>query len=70
VGKVTDMEMMFHGAKSFTRVLCSDAWVNSEANQRSMFTSSPGSLSCARFQPQDREELVAAVQSSRRCSLM
>merc|ERR1711971_1196925 len=63
VGRVTDMKMMFNRATSFTQVLCGEAWVNSEANQRSMFIGSPGSISCDRFGPQSREELVTAVNS-------
>ena len=72
VGKVTNMEMMFNGATSFKRSICGEAWLNSKANQRSMFIGSPGATSCERFEPQNREELVVAVNSCRGgcCSLM
>merc|ERR1712032_1650451 len=72
VGKVTNMDMMFHEATSFDQVLCGPTWVNLEASKKSMFDESHGSISCDHFQPQNREELEAAVDSCRGgcCSLM
>ena len=61
VGQVANMEMMFNGATSFKQTLCGEAWVNSKANKRFMFDDSGGSISCERFQPQDRNDLKAAV---------
>merc|ERR1719331_2885879 len=68
VSAVTDMAYMFYGALAFKRELCGDAWVNSKADQRDMFTDSPGLISstvCATarpvFTPQSKPELQDAV---------
>ena len=63
VVKVTNMEMMFNGATSFKQTLLGEAWFRSKANQRSMFTDSPGTIFCDRFQPQNKEDLVSAVDT-------
>merc|ERR1712032_999996 len=63
VDKVTNMELMFDGAKSFKQTLCGEAWVKSKANKRSMFIGSQGTMSCDRFQPQRRVDLIAALDA-------
>ena len=45
VSSVKNMDMMFFGAKSFERVLCSRAWLDSQAEKFRMFAASPGSIS-------------------------
>merc|ERR1739848_427361 len=64
VGKVNNMEGMFRQASAFNQALCGHTWIDSKANKRSMFRDSPGtillSISCDRFQPQNRKDLIAA----------
>merc|ERR1712048_1478461 len=69
VSAVNNMGFMFVRASSFKRKLCGDAWVNSKADKKDMFSDSPGSISstpCKRakpaFEPQSKTELQDAVQ--------
>merc|ERR1712032_1285161 len=68
VSAVIDMGSMFRDASAFERELCGDAWVNSKADKRDMFTGSSGSISSAvcntaepAFTPQSKSELQDAV---------
>ena len=63
VGQVANMEMMFNGATSFKQTLCGDAWFSSTANQGSMFIGSRGTISCDSFQPQNKNDLIAAFDT-------
>ena len=47
VSAVTDMWGMFGGASAFDHKLCGDAWVQSKAEKKYMFTGSFGSISSA-----------------------
>ena len=67
VAQVTDMEMMFNGATSFKQEICGGAWVDSSAKKEAMFMDSPGNLGCkGRFQPNDKDELDAAISCRKR----
>jgi len=45
VSKVTTMEGMFNGAKSFSKTLCG-AWQKSTANKKDIFSGSSGMIMC------------------------
>jgi len=47
VSSVTNMDVMFSGAASFTHTLCGTAWANSKATKEDMFVGSFGSISQA-----------------------
>ena len=45
VAQVIHMGFMFYRAKSFKRLLCGAAWINSKAHKDDMFDGSSGSIS-------------------------
>merc|ERR1719331_428442 len=63
VSNVITMIDMFHGATSFKQTLCGEAWVNSKADKKGMFTGSPGSISQTECTPDPADSLAFSPQS-------